>query len=343
MAVKFQDYYETLGVERDATQEEISKAYRKLARKYHPDVNKDPGAEDKFKELNEAHEVLGDSEKRKRYDALGANWQNGQDFVPPDGWEEMFAGFGDMGGGGGRGGRTFRFSTGAGPQGFSSGAGFSDFFNSLFGDLNFGGAPGGGRTGFTSAGMSRARSGRSHEAEIVVTLEDVYRSATKTISFEVTEINAAGVPERTTKSYQVKIPPGITDGKTIRLAGQGGKGSNGGPAGDLLLKIRFAPHPHFKADGLTLSTNLKLSPWEAALGEKVRVPTLDGAVTLSVPPGTQSGQTLRIKGKGLPKKDGSKDNLLVVARIVVPKELSEKERELFTALKEHSSFDPRTE
>ncbi|MCB0323122.1 MAG: DnaJ domain-containing protein [Bdellovibrionales bacterium] len=343
MSVKFQDYYETLGVARSATSEEISKAFRKLARKYHPDVNKDPDAENRFKQINEANEVLGDPEKRKRYDALGANWQNGQEFVPPDGWEEFLSGFG---GGARSGRRTYSFQTGGqggspfqGAEGFGGG-GFSDFFNSLFGEYGIGAAPGGGARGYAE-GSRMARAGRTHEAEVMVTLEEVYRQATKAITFEVLEQNESGVPERSTKSYQVKIPAGIVDGKTIRLAGQGGKGSSGAPSGDLLLRIKFAPHARFRADGHRLHTTLKITPWEAALGGKVRVPTLDGAVTLTIPAGTQSGQQLRIKGKGLPLKDGTHDNLLAEVAIVVPKSLTAEERELFEKLQRVSQFTPR--
>lgn len=337
MSVKFQDYYQTLGVDRSASKEEINKAYRKLARKYHPDINKSADAEDKFKQLNEAHEVLKNEETRKRYDALGENWKNGQSFSPPPEWENIFAQFNsaDAHGRGARGGARTR---GGGSQGFS------DFFNSLFGD-SFGA---GGKGGFGSAGGfgaagPRPQAGTSHEAELTVTLRDVYERATKSISFEVTEVNDAGIPERKVKSYQVKIPAGMTDGKVIRLAGQGGQGSGGAPAGDLLLKIRFAKDLKFRAEGQKLHSTLKLAPWEAALGAKVRVPTLDGAVTLSVPAGTPSGRQLRVKGKGLPLKDGTHDNLLVETSIVVPKDLSDLEKTAFEHLREVSEFNPREE
>ncbi len=338
MSVTFQDYYQTLGVDRSASKEEISKAYRKLARQYHPDINKSPDAEDKFKQINEAHEVLKNEETRKRYDALGENWKNGQTFTPPPEWENIFAQFGSADAQG-------RSARGAGRARGGGSQGFSDFFNSLFGDSfsaggkgNFG--PGG---GFGSSMGARARAGTSHEAELMVTLRDAYERATKSISFEVTEVNDAGVPERKVKSYQVKIPAGITDGKVIRLAGQGGQGSGGGPAGDLLLKIRFAKDRQFRADGQKLYSTLKLTPWEAALGAKVRVPTLDGAVTLSIPAGTPSGRQLRVKGKGLPKKDGTHDNLLVETSIVVPSTLSDLEKTAFEHLREVSEFNPREE
>jgi curved DNA-binding protein len=335
VSVTFQDYYETLDVSRSASAAELSKAYRKLARTYHPDVNKDPGAEDRFKQISEAYEVLKDPEKRKRYDALGENWKNGQEFTPPPGWEDVFSQFGGAGAARGRSGAQFNTRQ-------ASAGGFSDFFNSLFGNASTGGgqSPFGAGGGFS--GMApRPQPGRSHEAELIVSLRDVYHRATKTISFEVMEYGPDGIPQRKIKNYQVKIPAGITDGKVIRLAGQGGLGSNGGAAGDLLLKIKFGPDAQFKADGQKILTTVKVAPWEAALGAKVHVPTLDKAVTLSIPPGTQSGKSLRVKGKGLPKKDGTHDHLLVEVVIVVPEQLSEEEKTLFEQLQAASRFNPR--
>ncbi len=334
MSVTFQDYYETLGVARSSSPEEITKAYRSLARKYHPDLNKEPEAEDKFKQLNEAHEVLKDEENRKKYDALGQNWKNGQNFSPPPGWDDIFAQFG---GAQGQGPRVRPGARGAG-AGQNGGAGFSDFFNSIFGDS--GGAA---RGGFGGGMGARPQAGPSHEAELTVTLRDVYKRETKTISFEVNEQTESGVPERKVKSYQVKIPAGITDGKVIRLAGQGGQGMAGGAAGDLLLKIRFAKDLKFRAEGQRLFSTLRISPSEAALGAKVRVPTLDGAVTMNIPPGTPSGKQLRVKGKGLPKKNGTHDNLIVETSIVVPTKLSEQEQKAYELLQEVSDFRPREE
>lgn len=349
--MQFQDYYETLGVKRDATAEEISKAYRKLARKFHPDVNKNKDAENKFKQLSEAYEVLKDPAKRKQYDTFGANYKAGQDFRPPPGWEQMFE---QMAGGAraGNGGRTRSFRTGMGPNGptasFSGGAGaggFSDFFNMMFGgdagpDMfsSMGGDPSGGPAG---GRQSPGREGQTYESTISISLEDAYRGGAKTLSFEVTEPNAAGALERKTKSYQVKIPVGVRDGQTIRLAGQGGAGMGAGKAGDLLLKIKILPHPKFTIEEDNLVTELPLTPWEAALGEKVRVHTLDGEVTLNVPAGTQSGQRLRLKEKGLPKKGGVTGDLFVEAKIIVPKNLSEAEQELFEKLKTVSTFKAR--
>lgn len=347
MSVHFQDYYQTLEVERNASQQDISKAYRKLARKYHPDVNKDKNAEDKFKLLSEAYEVLGDSEKRKRYDALGSNWQAGQNFSPPPGFEDLFGGLG----GDARGrGQSFNFGNGAG-------GGFSDFFNVLFGNgFDFANAGGGGspfnsqsnghspfgnpRSGFGGRGEA-PRSGSTHKAEIVISLDEAYHRATKTVSLQVGEANKRGIVVPRKKSYQVKIPEGITDGKTIRLSGQGGKGVGGAPAGDLLLKISFARHPDFSAKEHTIYSTLRISPWEAALGAKIEVPTLEGSVSLSVPAGSQSGQHLRLKGRGLCLKGGARGDMLVELQIAVPKELSPEEKDLFDKLQTTSSFNPR--
>jgi len=337
MPVKFQDYYETLGVPRTATQEEINKAYRRMARKYHPDVNKEKGAEDQFKKLNEAYEVLKDPDKRKRYDALGANWKAGQDFQPPPGW----GGF-DFGQGGGpfrqqrAGGRaqqqtTFDF-------GGLGGGGFSDFFETLFGGRG-GGMPSG---GFDFGGMgagTAARPAQNQEAEITIPLEDAYHGATREIAFQSTESDAQGNVRQVPKTFKVKIPPGISDGGKIRLAGQGGKGING-TAGDLILTVRIAPHAVYRLRGHDLEADVAIAPWEAALGVKAQVPTLDGPVTVSIPHGTSSGRRLRLRGKGLPKRGGERGDQYVVVQIAVPKDLTPRERELFEELSKISPFQP---
>jgi curved DNA-binding protein len=353
VSVDFEDYYEVLGVDRDASQEEIQKAYRKKARKYHPDVSKEPDAEEKFKKVNEAHEVLKDPETRKKYDQLGQNWKQGQGFEPPPGWGEGGwenirvnvggGGFEDIFGGGG-------------------GGGFSDFFNMFFG----GGGPGGGRGagrgargaagrqsqgrrggpggfGGFGGGQGFSRKGRSHEAEVTVSLEDVMHGAEKHIAMPVREQTPDGKVIERQKTYKVKIPAGTTDGTVIRLAGQGEPGMGGGKAGDLLLRVRLAPHPDYEVDGHDLTTQLYLTPWEAALGTKATVETPDGDVTLTVPEGSQSGSKLRLRGRGLPKKgtEGS-GNLYVELLIRVPEELTDRERELFEELQQASSFDPRS-
>lgn len=301
--MEYQDYYKTLGVTRDATAEEIKKAYRKLARKYHPDVAQGDEAEAQFKRVTEAYEVLGEEDKRQRYDSFGANWKNGQDFRPPQGFE----GFG-----------------GGGAEGFG---GFSDFFEMFFGrDV-------GGRAGHGGGFQSRSAKGQDVEANLHITLEEAYHGAKKSISLQST----SGV-----KKYDVKIPSGAKQGSRIRLGGQGGQGAGRGAAGDLFLRIDISPHPVYeRRDGHDLEVELLVTPWEAALGAKVKVPTLDGPATLNLVPGTQSGNALRLRGKGLPQGKGEKGDLFARVRIVVPKELSKAERKLFEELQSKSKFDPR--
>jgi len=323
VAVKFQDYYEVLGVERDASQDEIQKAYRKLARKYHPDVAKTPDAEEKFKQVSEAYEVLKDPEKRKKYDALGENWKAGQEFTPPPGWDfdfETFRGGGDGPFGG------FRTRGGGG--------GFSDFFEALFGGLGgFGGAT------RRRAGSAGPREGAPVTANLDLTLEDVYRGGTKSITLTTRDPSTGRPAQRT---LNVQIPPGVKQGSTIRLAGQGGAASGGAAAGDLLLRVNLLPHPTFGVDGYDLATVVRLAPWEAALGAKVPVRTLDGEVTLSIPAGSGSGQKLRLRGKGMPKGKGDgRGDLLGELRIVVPKTLDDEERKIYEKLRDASRFDPR--
>lgn len=260
--MEYKDYYKILGVPRTASAEEIKRAYRKLARQYHPDKNKAAGAEDRFKEVNEANEVLGDAEKRKAYDALGANWKAGQQFTPPPGW----------GGGGFSRGRAR-----AGGAGFSGSADFSDFFSQLFGGMGGMGGMGGGFQDFEEAEAPDTR------ARLTITLEDSYHGAQRQISIGGRSLN-------------VRIPQGVTAGQTIRLAGQGSRG------GDLLLEIEFAPHPQFKLEGRDITTTVNVAPWEAALGGKIEVPTLGGTVELSLPANSRSGQKLRLKNRGLPGK-----------------------------------------
>lgn len=320
MGIAYKDYYNILGVSREASDSEVKKAYRKLARKYHPDVNKTPEAEEKFKEIGEAYEVLGDPEKRKRYDSLGANWQQGQDFQPPPGWEGTHFGFQGAPGGGQR----YSFSGDASM--------FSDFFESLFG---------GGGGGFSRSTMRGIR-GTDHEAEVTIPLRDAYFGAKRSISLQVVEQTPQGQLKRSVKTYNVTIPKGTTDGMRLRLTGKGGKGSGKAPAGDLFLRIHIEPDSIFKLQGRDLMEDLPITPWEAALGAEIMVETMEGGVKLKIPAGMQSGQKLRLKGKGMPGRGGTAGgDLYVIIKIVVPKKLSEKEKELFKELSKISSYNPR--
>ncbi|UCE51486.1 MAG: DnaJ domain-containing protein [Desulfobacterales bacterium] len=322
MTVEFKDYYDILGVSRNASQEEIHRAYRKLARKYHPDINKEAGTEDKFKEINEAHEVLKDSEKRKRYDQLGTEWQHGQEFRPPPGWEFQFD-FGSASKGRQEG---FFWSSGTG--------GFSDFFETLFGGGSL-------REGEGRRTFFRQQHGANQEAVLRLTLEEAYLGGTKNITLQSQSLSADGSLVTREKRYDVKIPQGILPGQKIRLAGQGVEGTGGGSRGDLYLKVEIEPHPKFRIDGRNLYTELAIAPWEAALGAELKIQTISERVSLKVPPGTQSGQRLRLKGKGMPNTKGIAGDLYVVAQIRIPKTLSPQEQELFLKLSKVSSFNPR--
>jgi curved DNA-binding protein len=323
--MKFQDYYETLGVSRDASQEEIRKAFRRLARRYHPDTSKEKDAAKRFKEINEAHEVLGDPEKRKRYDMLGANYRAGQEFTPPPGWENV----------------RFEFHGPGEETGFSGFGGFSDFFETLFGGRGAGGAsPFGGFGGF---GGPHARAGRRAqrpaqrgqdvETELTITLEEAHHGTKK--GLELRRADAAR-----SRRYEVRIPAGTRDGDRLRLSGQGVEGPGG--SGDLYIRVRVAPHSVFKVEGHDLHEEVAVTPWEAALGAKIPVKTLDGAATLTLPAGTPSGRALRLRGQGLAKMGGERGDLLVTIRIEVPRDLTPRERELFEELKKVSRFDPRS-
>ena len=344
--MKFQDYYKTLGLSRTASQEEIQKAYRKLARKYHPDVNKSQEAEEKFKAINEAHEVLKDPEKRSKYDTLGPNWQAGQDFRPPPGWENFTSRAGWPGGGR----TTFHFRGGPGSFDFSGfgSSGFSDFFDALFGqnfDAGTSRGPQGNsrqtRRNAPKAGMSGGPSarGKDHEVDITISLEEAYRGTSKTLTLQQGEGNGAGRAKR----YDVKIPPGVTEGARIRLAGQGGAGQGLGDNGDVFLRVHFAPHERFTPQGHDLSVEVPVSPWEAALGTKVEISTLDGRIKLTIPPGTQGGQKFRSRGKGLPRKGREPGDLYTIVRITIPTTLTPREKALFEELQHVSSFHPREE
>jgi curved DNA-binding protein len=330
MAVKFRDYYEILGVARTAPQDEIKTAYRALAKKYHPDVNRAPDAEDKFKELGEAYEVLRDPEKRKKYDLLGSNWRNGQDFTPPQDW-----------GGYGRG------------TGGQTATNFSDFFNTIFG--GGGGAAGGGFSSIfdrfrTQQGNDDApetfRSGpeledESQVAPIRISLEDTFHGVERTYAIQSRERGPTGRMRTVKKKINVKIPKGVIGGQKIRIAGQGNAGAEGGRAGDLFLLVELEPHPQFRVGGRDLFTDLPLAPWDAALGAEATMAAFGKSVTLKVPPGAASGQKLRLKGQGIPNPRGEPGDLFAEIRIVTPPVSSPKEKELWEALKAESKFNPR--
>ena len=327
MPLQYKDYYEILGVPRTASDAEIKKSFRKLAREYHPDVAKDKKkAEEKFKEINEAYEVLGDAAKRKKYDELGANWKSGADFRPPPGWE----GF--------PGGQTFRGGRGGGPE-FEfhfGGTGFSDFFEQLFGSRIRGGA---GRFGGNAdfADEELAERGRDIEGDILVTLDEAMHGAVRTVNVR----HQAGRSVKT-ETHQVKIPAGVTEGQKLRVAGRGEAGSGGGAAGDLYLRVRLAKHPDFDVEDHNLIYEAELAPWEAVLGANLTVPMLDGRVNIKIPPGTQNGQKLRVRERGLLARNGLRGDLIVVTRIAVPAKVSEVEKKLWEQLARESRFNPRT-
>jgi curved DNA-binding protein len=305
VAVGYHDYYDTLGVPREASADDVRRAYRKLARQYHPDVNNDPGAEDRFKEVAEAYEVLRDPEKRERYDRLGANWRAGQDVSGTQGFRDS-------------GYRDVRVD-------FAEGGDFSDFFESLFGARR--GADGTGRGTDPFAGF--AMRGTDHEAVLDLTLEEAAAGGRRHITLG------------DNRGYDVEIPKGVRDGQRIRLAGEGGAGAEGGPSGDLFLRARIAPHPRFRLEGRDLHVDVPVSPSEAALGAQVPVPTLTGTARVRVPAGSSSGRKLRLRGEGMPGPRGGHGDLYADLQIVVPKRLDERERELYEQLAAASHFDPR--
>jgi curved DNA-binding protein len=331
----FKDYYDILGISREASEADIKRAYRRLARKYHPDVSKEAEAEKRFKEVGEAYEVLKDPEKRAAYDQFGADWKAGQEFRPPPG----------------AGGRRYYYSSGGGEP-FGGGAehfgggpgggpgaeqfeGFSDFFESLFGEHGTRGGPGtGARAGRAQDFRYRQAAplrGEDQQARIRISLQDAYLGASRTL-----ELRA---PDSTQRSIRVAIPRGVTDGQRIRLAGQGLPGFQGGAAGDLFLEVSFEPHPFFEAEGRNILLTLPVTPWEAALGETVAVPTLGGRVDLKIPAGSQSGRRLRLKGRGLPGKPVG--DQIVTLRIDTPPADNEVARRLYEEMRSKLSFDPR--
>jgi curved DNA-binding protein len=304
MPAKFQDYYDTLEVARDASAADIKKAFRKLARKYHPDVAKDKKrAEEKFKAINEANEVLSDPEKRKKYDLLGADWEHAQ---PPRGHAAGAE-------------REFNFG----------GTGFSDFFEKYF--------SGGSRFGTPSP---QQRRGNDIEGDILVTLEEVMHGDVRPISLQTQHPRTGQMESR---SFQVRIPPGVLEGKRIRITGQGEPGSEGAPAGDLYLHVRHAAHPDFHAEGPDLYYDLDLTPWDAVLGAELSVPTLDGPIKLRIPPSSENGQLLRVRGRGFPKgKSGERGDFYATLNLSLPKKSSAEELALWEELRRLSSINPRS-
>lgn len=345
MAVRYKDYYEILGVPRSATQEQIQKAFRKLARQFHPDVAKNKAeAEEKFKEINEANEVLADPEKRRKYDSLGADWKQGADFRPPPQW-------GAPPGAGAwneAGQENYEFEYG--------GTGFSDFFEQLFGSMR---GDGQGLHFESDADEMRSHRGRDVEGEVFVTLEEAAHGSVRSISVRHQDpcepCHGSGRigPRKTcpscggqgyvtsTQQHQVKIPAGVREGQKLRLAGRGEAGQGRGGAGDILLRVRFARHPEFRTEGDDLFYDVDLAPWEAVLGSDVSIPTLEKPVNIKMPAGSQNGQRLRVRGRGLPIRGGGAGDLYVVIRIVVPQKISDRERALWQQISQESTFKPR--
>lgn len=298
--MRYKDYYATMGVERTASADDIKRAYRKLARKYHPDVSKEPRAEERFKEIGEAYEVLRDPEKRAAYDRLGSHWQPDQDFTPPPGWQAA----------GGR----------AGPGHGFDGAQFSDFFESIFG-----------------ANFRHGMRGGDEHAHLSVSLEEAYSGATRAVRLSVPARDSQGAPS--VRTLNVRIPPGIQAGQQIRLAGQGSPGVGNGTAGDLYLEIDIAPHRHYRLEGRDVYLTVPVAPWEAALGATLTVPTLGGKVEVRLPAGSQTGQRLRLRGRGMPGTPPG--DQYVIVEIVNPRTDSDRAQALYRQMAKELAFDPR--
>jgi curved DNA-binding protein len=312
--MQFKDYYQTLGVSRDAGADEIKKAFRRLARKYHPDVSKEADAEQRMREVNEAYAVLSDPEKRAAYDQLGQGYQTGQDFRPPPDWDA-----------------GFEFSG----RGFSphEAADFSDFFAELFGHM------GGRQAGFGTRGGPYQARGEDHHAKVLLDLEDAFSGATRQINLQVPAMDAQGRVRLNTRTLNVKIPRGVKEGQIIRLAGQGAAGAGAATAGDLLLEVHFKPHPRLRPDGRDLHLSLPVAPWEAALGAIIAVDLPGGSVKVRIPEGAQSGRQLRVRGKGIPGEPPG--DLLLDIQVVLPPADSPKARQLYETMARELAFDPR--
>ncbi|MEW5892150.1 MAG: DnaJ C-terminal domain-containing protein [Pseudomonadota bacterium] len=311
--MQFKDYYAVLGVPKEATADEIKKAFRRLARKYHPDVSKEPEAEARMKEVNEAYAVLSDPEKRAAYDQLGQGRRPGEEFQPPPGWDA-----------------GFEFSG----HGFSphEAAEFSDFFSQLFGGI-------GGARGFRGTGGHFRDQGEDHHAKVYLDLEDSFTGATRQIALRVPKLDARGRVVLENRTLNVKIPQGVREGQIIRLAGQGAPGLSGGAPGDLLLEVHFNPHPRFRPEGRDLYMTLPVAPWEAALGAVIEIALPVGTVKVRIPPGAQAGQSLRVRGKGLPGTPPG--DLLLTLQVVLPPADTPRAKELYETMARELAFDPR--
>lgn len=308
--MEFKDYYDIIGVKRDATQDEIKRAYRRLARKFHPDVSTEPEAEQRFKEIGEAYEVLKDPEKRAAYDQLGANWKAGQDFRPPPDWDQGF----EFHGGG--------FTE-------ADAAEFSDFFETLFG-----------RDFAREHRREFHARGENSFARVMIDLDDAYQGATRSIALKSTELGADGRPRIRERTLNVRIPKGVRQGQQIRLARQGGAGYGKGEAGDLFLEIEFRPHPFYRVEGKDVYLDLPVAPWEAALGATIKLPTPAGTVDLKIPANSTAGRKLRLKGRGIPAKQPG--DLYVVVQIALPPADSDKAKRAYTEFGEAFDFNPRS-
>lgn len=316
--MQFKDYYETLGVPRDATAEDIKKSFRKLARKYHPDVSKEKDADARMKDVNEAYAVLSDPEKRAAYDQLGRGYRPGQEFRPPPDWDA-----------------GFEFSgRGYPPHGYSpdEAADFSDFFSELFGRM-------GGGSAFHGQGAHYRAQGEDHHAKVLLDVEDAFSGATRQLSLRVPQVDAQGRVTLASRTLNVKIPKGVRAGQVIRLAGQGAPGMGGGPAGDLLLEVQFNPHSRFRVEGRDLHLTLPVAPWEAALGAVISVDLPGGPVKVRIPEGARSGKQLRVRGKGIPGEPAG--DLLLEMQVALPPADTPRARELYETMARELAFDPR--
>lgn len=317
--MEYKDYYKVLGIDKKATPDDIKQAYRRLARKYHPDVSKEANAEDKFKNVQEAYEVLKDPEKRTAYDELGSNWKSGQEFRPPPGWGQRQ--------------QNTHFYTDQG-QGFSEEdlGGFSDFFSNLFGRKR--------SSSFDQDYEGYRQRGNDQRTKITITLEEAFHGASKTLQLQSPAIDASGQIRESMRKLKVTIPVGATEGQQLRLTGQGGPGVGGEAAGDLYLEIAIQPHPLFSLQERDIYLTLPVTPWEAALGADIKVPTLGGPVGLKLAPGSQAGQKLRLKGRGMPGKPTAGDQY-VILQVLIPSAQTDEQKALYEKMAEIMPFNPR--